>query len=118
MATPYPNAHQIEEMYCNRASPATFKGYLDENIEGHIVGREFQIGGYFKSVDGFYEAVHAAIVPALKEETMRQEVRRVIGGADSPWAAVECIAFADSKYGMFTHSSCNNITLSLKLYRF
>ena len=100
MASTYPNAHQIEEMYCNRVSPTTFQSYLAENIEGHIVGQDFSIGGYFKSIDGFHEACYNAIVPALKEATMRQEVRRVIGGGDSPWAAVECSAFAESKYGV------------------
>lgn len=36
---------------------------------------------------------------ALKVETIRVEVRRVLGGGESAWAAVESLCTATSKYG-------------------
>lgn len=49
----------------------------------------------------FHDAIYGCISDALKMDTVRVEVTRVIGGGESPWAAVESLATATSKYGEF-----------------
>ncbi|KAL9614242.1 MAG: hypothetical protein Q9167_001264 [Letrouitia subvulpina] len=95
---PYPNAYQIEEMFCNRARAEKFNQYLADPIDVTVVGQDFNIGGNYKSIQEFHDSVYVRAIAALKEETIRIEVRRVIGGGDSAWAAVESYCTAVSKY--------------------
>lgn len=106
MSTPYPNAYQIEEMFANRGFPDTFHTYFADNIEVTVVGKDFHIGGHYRSMEAFHDAIYARVSAGLKVETIRIEILRVIGGGDSAWAAVESLATATSKYGEFEHQAC------------
>lgn len=81
--SPYPNAYQIEEMFSNRARPEKFNEYLANPIDVTVVGQDFHISGNYKSVQEFHDNIYVRLVAVLKEETIRVEVRRVIGGGDS-----------------------------------
>lgn len=99
MSTPYPNAYQIEEMFANRGLPDIFHTYLADNFEVTVVGKDFHIGGHYNSMEAFHNAIYGRVSAALKVETIRVEILRVIGGGDSAWAAVESLCTATSKYG-------------------
>lgn len=81
--SPYPTAYQIEEMFSNRARPDKFHQYLADPIDVTVVGQDFHISGNYKSTQEFHDNIYVRIVAALKEESIRIEVRRVIGGGDS-----------------------------------
>ncbi|KAI4126772.1 MAG: hypothetical protein LQ338_003590 [Usnochroma carphineum] len=110
---PYPNAYQIEEMFANRGIPDRFHQYLADPIDVTVVGQEFHIGGNYKNMQDFHDNIYARVAAGLKEETIRVEVRRVIGGGDSAWAAVESYCTAESKYGMRAHSEMSRGTTLL-----
>ena len=99
MAPPYPTAYQIEEMFANRDVPNIFHTYLADPIDVTVVGQDFHIGGNYKSMEAFHNAIYARVSAGLKTETIRVEVVRVIGGGESAWAAVESLCTATSKYG-------------------
>ena len=99
MATPYPNAFQIEEMFSNRDVPDIFHTYLADPIDVVVVGQDFHVGGHYKSMEAFHQGIYARVADSLKIETIRVEVRRVIGGGESAWAAVESLCTAEGKYG-------------------
>lgn len=99
MPTPYPNAYQIEEIFASRGSPDRFHSYLADDFDATVVGQDFHIGGHYNSIESFHKAIFTRVAAALKVETIRVEVLRVIGGGDSAWAAVELVATATSKYG-------------------
>lgn len=99
MPPPYPTAYQIEEIFANRDVPSIFHTYLADPINVTVVGQEFSIAGHYKSMQAFHDAIYARVAAALKVETIRVEVVRVIGGGESAWAAVESLCTATSKYG-------------------
>lgn len=99
MASPYPTAYQIEEMFANRDVPSLFHTYLADPIDVTVVGQDFHIGGNYKSMQAFHDGIYARVAAALKVETIRVEVVRVIGGGESAWAAVGSLCTATSKYG-------------------
>lgn len=97
--SPYPNSYQIEEIFANRDVPNIFHKYLADPIDVVVVGQDFHVGGHYKSMDAFHEGIYSRVADSLKIETIRVEVVRVIGGGDSPWAAVESLCTAEGKYG-------------------
>ena len=64
-------------------------------------GDEFHLGGRHSTVQAFHDEIYGHVTSALKVETFKVEVLRVIGGGESPWAAVESLSTAVSKYGEF-----------------
>lgn len=99
MSLPYPTAYQIEEMFANRDVPSIFHTYLADPIDVTVVGQDFTVAGHYKSMQAFHDAIYARVSKALKVETIRVEIRRVIGGGESAWASVESLCTATSKYG-------------------
>ncbi len=100
MSSPYPSAYQIEEMFANRLFTSIWNSYFADNVDVLLVGGEdFHVGGRYNSVQSFHEEVYTRITNAFKIETAKVEVLRVIGGGDSPWAAVESLTTATTKYG-------------------
>lgn len=100
MSSPYPTAYQIEEMFANRDVPSIFNTYLADNVDVVIIGGEdFHLGARHQSAQSFHDGTYGAIGAALKMETFKVEVLRVIGGGDSAWAAVESLSTATSKSG-------------------
>ncbi len=100
MSSPYPSAYQIEEMFANRLYTDVFNSYLADNVDVLVVGGEdFHIGGRYNSVQSFHDAIYGHVSKTWKVETAKMEVLRVIGGGDSPWAAVESVTTATTKYG-------------------
>lgn len=98
-ATPYPNVHQIEEIFHDRDNPTVFNKFLAEPLDAVVVGQEFNLGGHYKTIEAFHEAIYGRITRSLDLDTMRLSVVRVIGGGNSPWAAVETLCTATGKNG-------------------
>lgn len=96
---PYPTPDEIEEMMALRGVPSLFHTFLADHLDVTVVGKEFHIGGHYNSIEAFHEGIYARVAAALKEETIRVEVIRVIGGGTSAWACVESKCTAMSKYG-------------------
>ena len=105
VATPYPNAFQIEEMFANCDVPDIFHTYLADPIDVVVVGQDFHVGDHYKSMEAFHQGIYARVADSLKIETVSVEVRRVIGGSESPWAAVESSWAAEGKY-------CNQMNIN------
>ena len=95
----YPDAWQIEEIFANRGNPEEFHKHLAENPDVVVVGQDWHIGGNYNSKESFHDGIYARVAAGLKVETIRVEIIKVIGGGDSPWAAVESKCTAESKYG-------------------
>ena len=93
MDTPYPSAFQIEEILANRDVPNIFHTYLADPIDVVVVGQDFHVGGRYKSMEAFHQCIYARIPDSLEVETIRVEVRRLIGGGESLWAAVESFVY-------------------------
>lgn len=110
MSSPYPTAYQIEEVFANRGHPEIFNSYLADTADVLVMGGEdFHLGGRYNSVQSFHDEIYGHVTSALKVETFKVEVLRVTGGGDSPWAAVESLSTATSKYGE-SESSENGVT--------
>ena len=99
MSSPYPTAHQIEEMFANRNVPSTFNTYLADNTDIVLVAQHEVLGGSYKSGQHFDDEIFNRIQDALRPGTLRLEILRVIGGGESPWAAVNSVVTATTKYG-------------------
>ncbi|KAG8530273.1 uncharacterized protein KY384_004774 [Bacidia gigantensis] len=97
--SPYPTPYQIEEMFCNRNEEEIFHTYLADRIDVSVSGTDFHVSGTYKTVDAFHDNIKVRIEAAIKLETRRCEVRKVIGGGESAWAAVESYYEFESKEG-------------------
>ena len=99
MASPYPTRYQIEEMFHNRDTPRLFNTYLADKPDITVVGQDFHMAGHYRSTQAFHDEIYGRLPAFLKEETIRTEVLRVIGGGESAWAAVESVCTAEAKSG-------------------
>ena len=81
--SPYPNAYQIEEIFSYRTQPDKFHEYLAEPVDVMVVGEDHEIAGRYKSVQEFHDKIFARIFDTVKRETIRLEVKRVVGGGES-----------------------------------
>ena len=99
MSSPYPTAYQIEEMFSNRVDTDIFNTYFADNPEILMVGDDFHLGGRHSSVQSWHDSIYGRVTAAVKIETLRNEVLRVIGGGESPWAAVESVTTATTNSG-------------------
>lgn len=97
--SPYPTSYQIEEIFSSRDNPSVFNAHLADNVDVSVVGVDFHIAGQHSSPQSFHDNIWGRMTAVLKLETLRIEVRRVIGGGESAWAAVESSATATSKAG-------------------
>ena len=81
--SPYPNAYQIEEIFAARTQPEKFHEYMAEPVDVMVVGEDHEIAGHYKSVEEFHEKIFARISDTVKRESIRLEIKRVIGGGES-----------------------------------
>ncbi len=86
-------------MFANREFPDTFHTYFADSVDITIVGQDSHIGGHYNSTQAFHDNIYARTTAALKMETVRLVIKRVIGGGESLWAAIEPMVTATSKYG-------------------
>ena len=81
--SPYPNAYKIEEIFFDRLNTDRFHEYLADPFEITVAGTDFHIGGSYKTVEDFHDNIYGRINAAIKLESNRVDIRRVIGGGDS-----------------------------------
>lgn len=99
--TPYPTSHAIEDMFNDSAKDhAAVVNALDDNVDGEVMGYEHHFAGKHKGKESIVNVLMADFSTMVNSDTVTYEVVNVIGGGDSPWAAVEGIATAKSKTGM------------------
>ncbi|KAL6713115.1 hypothetical protein ACLMJK_009236 [Lecanora helva] len=97
---PYPTTDQIEDIFASRARPDKFNSYFDSDVDVHIPGVDFNVGAKHQGLQAFHEGTWGKVVSStLKEETFRVDIKRVIGGGDSAWAAIEYTHTAEGKNG-------------------
>ena len=80
---PYPNAYQIEEIFATRTQPEKFHEYMAEPVDVTVVGEDHEIAGHYKSLEEFNDKIFARISDTVKRESIRLEIKRVIGGGES-----------------------------------
>ena len=81
--SPYPNAYQIEEIFAARTQPQKFHEYMADPVDVMVVGEDHEVAGHYKSLEEFHEKIFARISDTVKRESIRLEVKRVIGGGES-----------------------------------
>ena len=91
--SPYPNAYQIEEMFAARTQPAKFHEYMADPVDVEVVGEDHEVAGHYKAIEEFNDKIFARISDTVKRESIRLEIKRVIGGGES---AVRLIFPCDS----------------------
>ncbi len=97
-ATPYPTPYQIEEMFANRLVASIFNTYYADPHDITVIGHDFHLAGHY-NIQRFDDEVFGELWELVKKDTVRLEVLRVIGGGESPWAAVETRVLATTQYG-------------------
>jgi hypothetical protein len=100
----FPTPQQIEQIFQLRQSdPPAFVEYLDPNITLTTTGHDHAFSGEIKGKENVKTQHIAPILGLLDSEKapFQQEVIRVIGGGDSPWAAVELKTTSTSKAGTY-----------------
>ena len=81
--SPYPNAYQIEEIFAARTQPEKFHEYMADPVDVMVIGEGHEVAGHYKSIEEFNEKIFARISDTVKRESIRLEVKRVIGGGES-----------------------------------
>ena len=98
--TPYPTAYAIEDMFNHPASRhEAVISAIDDNVDSNIMGYDHHFAGGHKGKEALLKNVMEDFSGMINEETVSYEVVNVIGGGESPWAAVEGKATAKSKTG-------------------
>ena len=112
--SPYPTAYQIEEIFAARAQPDKFHEYMADPVDVEVLGEDHEIAGHYKSLEEFHDKVFARISDTVKRESIRLEVKRVVGGGDS---AVRLDLYSYTHFRMSADEntlSYFNTTLNLK----
>ena len=86
-------------MFANRGAPDIFHTYLADLIDVTVVSQHFNIENNDKTMQTFHGSIYNGVSQALKVETITVEVVRIVGGGESPWASVQSVCTATSKYG-------------------
>ncbi|MCJ1339092.1 hypothetical protein MMC09_004381 [Bachmanniomyces sp. S44760] len=98
--TPYPTSHSIEDLF---NTPTGFRDAilapLDDNVDAKIVGYDHHFAGEHKGKEALTKNLRDEIACIVDEDKVHYEVINVIGGGDSPWAAIEAKATGKSKTG-------------------
>jgi hypothetical protein len=98
----FPTIQEIEQIFQLRQSNSpAFVEYLDPNITLTTTGHDHAFSGEIKGKENVKTQHVAPILNLMDSEKapFQQEVIRVIGGGDSPWAAVELKTTSTSKAG-------------------
>lgn len=106
----FPTPEQIEEIFKLRQTDAQafLEKYVDDNVSLTVLGQKHAFSGEIKGKDEL-KAKHVTPILHmldLEKSPPQAEVVRVLGGGDSPWAAVELKTTSTSKAGMFVEFIC------------
>ena len=103
-STPYPTSYAIEDMFSSQGGVATrretLNNIIDDNVDAKVVGYDYYFSGEHKGKDSLMKKFVGELFGMCNEDTLDFEVVRVIGGGESPWAAIEAKATAKSETGM------------------
>ena len=99
----FPDAHQIEAMFSGTEGDYTFddfKANLAKNVEVVIMGHDHELASTHTGADAWKEDVLDRIWSCVDyTKPFKWEVVQVIGGGDSPNAAIEMKATGKTKSG-------------------
>ena len=56
---------------------------MADPVDVMVVGEDHEVAGHYKSIEEFHEKIFARISDVVKRESIRLEVKRVIGGGES-----------------------------------
>ena len=101
--TPYPSAHEIEDIFQLRESVDTqdqFTEYLAKNVEATVMGDDHHLSATHKGVDALVENNKDRLVGMQdRAKPFSLDIINVIGGGESPWACVEMKTHGRAKSG-------------------
>lgn len=106
----FPTPAQIEEIFKLREStPAAFFEHLDDNVVVTIMGNEHEMSGEITGKEALmFQHVQPILdLLDLEKSPTKQEIVRIVGGGDPPWAAVELKTTSTSKIGTFFFIDCH-----------
>ncbi|KAL8811411.1 MAG: hypothetical protein Q9223_001946 [Gallowayella weberi] len=99
---PYPSTYQIEEIFQDgEAGPQVLKGIVDNfdpKVQLTVVGHDHHMAGDTHDKGEHFEFFNEMLDFS---KPSKLDVLRVIGGGESPWACVECVATGKSKAGQY-----------------
>ena len=111
---PYPSAYEIEDIFKYRESPETMHLWderLAPNLSGRVMGHDHHLSGELNGIDAWKKGHTANLTEMLDtSKGYSLEVVNVVGGGESPWAAVETVTSGKAKSG-----SSLSLSLSLSL---
>ena len=96
---PYPTAYAIEDMFSGTNQHEEAVALLHENVDAQIMGYDHHFAGERKGADSLATTFKEEFSSMVDKDTVKYEVTNVIGGGDSPWAAIEGKATAKSQSG-------------------
>lgn len=98
---PYPSAHAIEDMM---NGPGDFRGAiidaLDDNVDAKVMGYDHHFAGDHKGKESLGKNFAGEFASLIDADKVQYEVFNVVGGGESPWAAIEAKAVGKTKTGM------------------
>lgn len=97
---PYPTPYAIEDLFneltANRDEAVG--SAMSDNVDVKVMGYDHHLASEPKGVDSLKKWIEE-FATLYQDDTITFEVINVIGGGDSPWAAIEGNATAKSKTG-------------------
>ena len=99
--TPYPTSHAIEDLFNNQpAFREAIIDSVDDNVDVTITGYDHHFSGDHKGKDALQKNLGGEFGSLVDADKVKYEIIRVIGGGESPWAAIEAKATGKTKTGL------------------
>ena len=101
MSKPYPTSHAIEEMFDGQTGfRDAILAPMDDNVAATIKGYDHHFAGEYKGKEALIKHLRDEFAAIVDEDKVTYEATNVVGGGDSPYAAVEAKATGKGKTGM------------------
>lgn len=102
MATPYPTASEINDIFSNLASGNSnaFFAHVSPTVSWTVMGTH-PLAGTYHTLQEFRQATFDRLGAIMKkDDPVRLEVVKVVGGGEGPWAVTELKAKGTCKNGL------------------
>ena len=98
---PYPTSHAIEDMMSKTGDFRTaIIDALDDNVDAKVMGYDHHFAGDHKGKENLGKNFAGEFASMIDAEKVQYEVFNVVGGGESPWAAIEAKAVGKTKTGI------------------
>ncbi len=100
MSTPYPTSHAIEDMMTKQDFRAAIVDAMDDNVDAKVMGYDQHFAGDHKGKEDLGKNFAGEFASMIDADKIKYEVFNVVGGGESPWAAIEAKAVGKTKSGI------------------